>query len=135
MKNPIISYPDNIRDQCGIDTVIFTYSEEIATRLKSMLSDSFHIIFHNLNPQSDDELEWLNDALYHSYIFVLSKFDQVQPFTCGYVFGSASGQHSNLIVTIGASPDLVKSINIITQNGAKHFDHLVELANYIETEE
>lgn len=135
MKNPIISYPDNIRDQCGIDTVIFTYSNEIASKLKSMLSDNFHIIYHDMNPKSDDELEWMNDALYHAYILILSKCDNIDPFICGYNFGTTVGHHSNLIVSLSADRDLIRAINVVTGNSAKHFDHVDELANYIETEE
>lgn len=130
MSKQIISYSQNIRELCGIDTVIFTYSKEVATKLRGLLNSDFQIIFHNLKIENTDEMEWLQEALYHSHIFIVTEGSD--PFVSGYALSYATEQNPELVIGLNLAEEKLNFLNAITKNSVKSFNSIFDVANYIK---
>lgn len=130
MGRQIITYPQSIRDLCGIDTVIFTYSTDVAYKLRQLIGSEYQVIFHSLDIEDDEELEWVQDALYHSHIFIVTESET--PFNCGYALAYAINQHPELVIGYGASDAISDFISLIIKDRLNEFTDINELADFIK---
>lgn len=130
MGKQVISYPQNIRELCGIDTIIFTYSVDVANKLRAALGRDFQIIYHSLKIDSYDVLEWVQEALYHSHIFIVS--NSATPFMSGYALSYATEQNPELVIGIDLDDETATFLNAITKNSVKIYDQINDAVQYIK---
>ena len=132
MSDQVIVYPQSIRELCGIDTVIFTYSREIAQKLRSLMNNDYQIIHHNLLISDTDELEWVQDALYHSHVFIVT--DSKIPFVEGYALCYATEQNPELVIGINLDTRITNFLSAVTKNGVVMVNNVQEIADFIEAQ-
>ena len=130
MSNQIITYPQAIRDLCGIDTVIFTYSRDVALKLRRLMSDDFQIIHHDLNVLSVEEIEWIQDGLYHSHIFIVTESES--PFLNGYALAYATAQNPELVIGLGLDEQTKSFLSFVVKDEVNSFNNILEVADFIE---
>lgn len=130
MSTQIITYPQAIRDMCGIDTVIFTYSADVAQKLRRLIGNDFKIIYHSLNLVEDDEIDWVQDALYHSHIFIVTESDT--PFASGYALSYATEQNPELVIGFDLKESTTSFLEKIIKDELNSFDNILEIADFIE---
>lgn len=133
MRRQIVEYPDNIREQIGVDTTIFVHDLILAKKLNSVLSDDFKIICNDLrNLESLDENDWREDALYRSHIAVISPG---AGFNVGYFIGIAMKDNPIEILTLNQSSYMISDMDALSKNSASHFTDIEDLIKHIEGEQ
>jgi hypothetical protein len=135
MKNIIIEYPMDIRNLCGMSTVIFTHSNDTARKLRGLLPDDYQIIHYDFSCNTEDKFDWLKEALFYSHIFVVSDLTGIDSFLFGVSLVLALEQNPELILGLNIDPNIQVFLNKLSQADFHNFSSITEIAKFIGDQE
>lgn len=133
MNKQIIEYPMDIRNLSGMNTVIFTYSKDLANKIQPHLPDDFQIIYHNLRINNDDSRDWLMQALFYTHLFIVTEHDLSTNLAGGVALAMALEQNPELILSFNVADETISFLTNFIDQESVHFTNLNDLIDFIES--